>query len=201
MLTHVIKVGLTGGIGSGKSTVASMFAGLGAVVVDADAIARELVEPGEPALHSLVDEFGEGIIAPDGTLRRSELAHIAFSDPTATERLNSVMHPLIQAESQRRIEAAHGAEVIVYDMPLLVETGQQRTVDIVVVVDVPEDLQVIRAVEGRGLDEADVQRRMQVQASRADRLAEADFVIANGGSIEQTRDQVQQVWDSLQPVV
>ena len=111
------------------------------------------------------------------------------------------MHPLTQAESQRRIEAAHGAEVIVYDMPLLVETGQQRTVDIVVVVDVPEDLQVIRAVEGRGLDEADVQRRMQVQASRADRLAEADFVIANGGSIEQTRDQVQQVWDSLQPVV
>ena len=107
MLTHVIKVGLTGGIGSGKSTVASMFAGLGAVVVDADAIARELVEPGEPALHSLVDEFGEGIIAPDGTLRRSELARIAFSDPTATERLNSVMHPLIQAESQRRIEAAH----------------------------------------------------------------------------------------------
>ena len=141
------KVGLTGGIGSGKSTVAEMFARRGAVVIDADAIARELVEPGQPALHELVDEFGEGIIAADGSLKRSELARIAFADPSATQRLNAIMHPLIRAETQRRLSRAAAADVVLYDMPLLFETHQQDLVDVVVVVDVPEALRLMR--EGR----------------------------------------------------
>lgn len=196
----VMKVGLTGGIGSGKSTVAEMFARRGAVVIDADSIARELVEPGEPALHALVDEFGEGIIAADGSLKRSELARIAFDDPSATERLNSVMHPLIRAETQRRLSTAQDAEVILYDMPLLFETHQEDLVDVVVVVDVPEALQVKRAVK-RGLAEADVRRRMEVQTSRSRRITEADFVIDNSGSRRNTERQVRGIWDELQAVV
>jgi dephospho-CoA kinase len=195
-----MKIGLTGGIGSGKSTVAAMFAKLGAVVIDADAISRELVEPGQPALHELVDEFGEGIIAPDGSLRRSELARIAFQDPTATQRLNAIMHPLIRAETERRLAAAGDSDVVLYDMPLLFETGQEQLVDVVVVVDVPEELQVSRAV-GRGLDEEDVRRRMQVQVSRSMRVTEADFVIDNSGSRRDTERQVRGIWNQLHAVV
>ena len=195
-----MKIGLTGGIGSGKSTVAAMFAKLGAVVIDADAISRELVEPGQPALHALVDEFGDGIIAPDGSLRRSELANIAFQDRTATERLNAIMHPLIRVESERRLAAAALSGVVLYDMPLLLETDQAQLVDVVVVVDVPEALQVKRAV-GRGLDEEDVRRRMEVQVSRSMRVTEADFVIDNAGSLNATERQVRGVWDELQAVV
>lgn len=195
-----MKIGLTGGIGSGKSTVAAMFAKLGAVVIDADAISRELVEPGQPALHALVDEFGDGIIAPDGSLRRSELANIAFQDRTATERLNAIMHPLIRAESERRLAAAASSGVVLYDMPLLFETDQVKLVDVVVVVDVPEALQVKRAV-GRGLDEEDVRRRMEVQVSRSLRVTEADFVIDNSGSLRATERQVRGIWDELQAVV
>ena len=196
----MMKIGLTGGIGSGKSTVAAMFAKLGAVVIDADAISRELVEPGQPALHALVDEFGDGIIAPDGSLRRSELANIAFQDRTATERLNAIMHPLIRAESERRLAAAASSGVVLYDMPLLFETDQVKLVDVVVVVDVPEALQVKRAV-GRGLDEEDVRRRMEVQVSRSLRVTEADFVIDNSGSLRATERQVRGIWDELQAVV
>jgi dephospho-CoA kinase len=195
-----MKIGLTGGIGSGKSTAAAMFAKLGAIVIDADAISRELVEPGQPALHALVDEFGEGIIAPDGSLRRSELARIAFQDPTATQRLNSIMHPLIRAETERRLAAAGDSDVVLYDMPLLFETGQEQLVDVVVVVDVPEEMQVRRAV-GRGLDEEDVRRRMQVQVSRSMRVAEADFVIDNSGSRRETERQVRGIWNQLDAVV
>ena len=195
-----MKIGLTGGIGSGKSTVAAMFATLGAVVIDADAISRELVEPGQPALQALVDEFGDGIIAPDGSLRRSELANIAFQDRTATERLNAIMHPLIRVESERRLAAAALSGVVLYDMPLLLETDQAQLVDVVVVVDVPEALQVKRAV-GRGLDEEDVRRRMEVQVSRSMRVTEADFVIDNAGSLNATERQVRGVWDELKAVV
>ncbi|MSW81273.1 MAG: dephospho-CoA kinase [Actinobacteria bacterium] len=196
----MMKIGLTGGIGSGKSTVAAMFAKLGAVVIDADAISRELVEPGQPALHELVEEFGDGIIAADGSLRRSELARIAFHDSTATQRLNSIMHPLIRAETERRLAAAGDCDVVLYDMPLLFETGQEQLVDVVVVVDVPEAMQVRRAV-GRGLDEEDVRRRMQVQVSRSMRVTEADFVIDNSGSRRDTERQVRGIWNQLDAVV
>lgn len=196
----MMKIGLTGGIGSGKSTVAAMFAKLGAIVIDADEISRQLVEPGQPALHALVDEFGDEIIAPDGSLRRSELANIAFQDQAATERLNAIMHPLIRVESERRLAAAAPSGVVLYDMPLLFETDQVRLVDAVVVVDVPEALQVKRAV-GRGLDEEDVRRRMEVQVSRSLRVTEADFIIDNSGSLRATERQVRGIWDELQAVV
>ena len=144
------RIGLTGGIGSGKSTVAGMLARRGAVVIDADQIARSLVEPGGAALAELVTEFGPRILQADGSLSRGELASLAFSDPRATERLNAIMHPMIRAEAARLLQQDADAAVVVYDMPLLVETGQADLVDLVVVVDLPEDAQVERAVHGRG---------------------------------------------------
>lgn len=194
------RIGLTGGIGSGKTTVAQMLAERGAVVIDADAISRELVEPGSPALAELAAAFGPGIMRSDGSLDRGALARLAFAEPEGTERLNAVMHPRIRAESQRRLAAAasHGdAGVVVYDMPLLLETGQQSLVDLVLVVDVPEETQLARAVGERGLDTDDVRRRMAVQVSRAERLAAADIVIDNAGSLEATREQVARVWPLL----
>ena len=195
----MIRVGLTGGIGSGKSTVAQMLQARGAVVIDADAIARELVEPGEPALHALVDEFGDSIIAADGSLLRGRLASVAFATPDGTARLNAIMHPLIAAESRRRIDRAAeaGAHVVVYDMPLLLETGQRDVVDLVVVVDVPVETQVRRAVDLRGLEEADVRRRIEVQLTREERLAAADVVIDNSGSVIHAREQVDVLWARL----
>ena len=190
----VLRIGLTGGIGSGKSTVAAMLADLGAIVIDADAIAREIVEPGEPALAALVTEFGPRILREDGSLNRGELAALAFSDPAGTARLNAIMHPRIRQESERRLADASDAPAVVYDMPLLFETGQQALVDSVIVVDVPEELQVARAVGVRGLDEADVRRRMAVQIDRDERLAGADIVIDNSGTIDETRTQVARAW-------
>lgn len=193
----MVRIGLTGGIGSGKSTVAALLAEHGAVVIDADQIARDLVEPGEPALAALVTEFGPRILQADGSLSRGELARLAFSDPVATERLNAIMHPLIGAESARRMAAGPSDGVVVYDMPLLVEAGQRDLVDLVVVVDVPEEIQVDRAVRQRGLDEEDVRRRMEVQAVREDRLAVADVVIDNSGDLAATRAQVEALWAQI----
>jgi dephospho-CoA kinase len=194
------RIGLTGGIGSGKTTVARMLAERGAVVIDADAISRELVEPGSPALIELAEAFGPGILRDDGSLNRGALAQVAFTEPGGTERLNAIMHPRIRAESERRLAAAvsqGGAGVVVYDMPLLLETGQQSVVDLVLVVDVPEETQLERATGERGLDADDVRRRMAAQVSRAERLAAADIVIDNAGSLEATRDQVERVWSIL----
>ncbi len=191
------RIGLTGGIGSGKSTVASLLLEHGAIVIDADAIARELVEPGQPALAALVAEFGPGILTPVGTLSRGELAKLAFSDPEATKRLNSIMHPLIGAESARLIQAAPESAVVVYDMPLLVETNQRDLVDLVVVVDAPEQVQIERAVSLRGLEQEDVERRMRAQVSRDERLAIADYVIDNSGSAEELKASVAGLWADL----
>jgi dephospho-CoA kinase len=195
----MIRVGLTGGIGAGKSTVARMLEEHGAVVIDADAISRELVEPGEPALHLLVEEFGPEIIRADGSLNRGVLASLAFSDEDGTARLNAIMHPLIRAESQRRLVAAadDGVEIVIYDMPLLVETDQADLVDLVVVVDVPVALQIVRATDQRGLDELDVKRRIAVQATREERLAIADVVIDNSGDRWETQRQVDALWERL----
>ena len=191
------RVGLTGGIGSGKSTVAAMLAEHGATVIDADRIARELVEPGGEALAELVTEFGPRILHADGSLSRAELASMAFCDPRATARLNAIMHPLIRRQAEAELAQAGATPVVVYDMPLLVETGQADLVDTVVVVDVPEDVQLDRAVRLRGLDEADVRRRMEVQAAREDRVAAADHVIDNSGPLDYTQHQVDVLWDSL----
>lgn len=193
----MLRIGVTGGIGSGKSTASRMFADLGAVVVDADAIARAIVEPGEPALGALVAEFGPRILREDGALDRGELASLAFSEPEGTRRLNAIMHPLIRAEASQQVAQAQrdGASVVVYDMPLLVETGQRDLVDVVVVVDVPEEMQVQRAAQA--FPEADVRRRIAAQASRDERRAIADYVIDNSGSLEATRAQVAQVWSEV----
>ena len=193
----MIRIGLTGGIGSGKSTVATMLAERGAVIIDADRISRAIVEPGGEALAALVTEFGPRILQENGSLSRGELAALAFSEPEATARLNAIMHPLIREESARRLREAPQAPAVVYDMPLLVETGQQDLVDLVVVADVPEEVQLDRAVRLRGLDPVDVRRRMEVQASREVRLAAADVVIDNSGDLAQTQAQVSRLWDEI----
>jgi len=194
----MLRVGLTGGIGSGKSTVASLLSEHGATVIDADAIARQVVELGQPALAELVAEFGDGILRADGTLNRGELARVAFGDPEATKKLNEIMHPAIKAETARLVDLAGPDAIVIHDMPLLVETGQHDVVDVVVVVDVPEKTQLDRAVGLRGLTAEDVVRRMAAQVSRQDRLAFADVVIDNSGSVEDTARQVDALWVELQ---
>lgn len=189
-------VGVTGGIGAGKSTVAQLLAAKGAVVIDADAIAREVVEPGSPVLDELVAAFGNDILREDGTLNRARLAAAAFADPGGADRLNAIMHPKIAAVAAQRLASSQAA-VVVYDMPLLVETGQQSLVDHVVVVDVPEDQQVERSVGSRGFAEEDVRRRMDAQATREQRRAVADTVIDNSGSITDTTQQVDELWRTL----
>lgn len=191
------RIGLTGGIGSGKSTVASMLAAKGAVIIDADQISREIVEPGQPALDEIAAVFGPGVLREDGTLNRGELARLAFADKDQTKRLNAIMHPRISAESAARISAAPAGSIVVYDMPLLVETKQDSAVDYVIVVDVPVETQRERAI-GRGLEAEDVDRRIEAQATREQRLAAAHTVIDNSGSIEKTQAQVDSLWASLQ---
>ena len=190
------RIGLTGGIGSGKSTVASMLAAKGAVIIDADQISREIVEPGQPALEEIVAVFGAGVLRPDGSLDRGELARLAFADKAMTKRLNAIMHPRISAESASRIASAPPGSVVIYDMPLLVETGQASAVSRVVVVDVPVSIQRERAI-ARGLEPADVDRRIEVQATREQRLAVASDVIDNSGTLERTQEQVDALWQSL----
>lgn len=193
----MVRVGLTGGIGAGKSTVAAMLSERGAIVIDADQIARDLVRPGQSALGMLVAEFGPRILREDGTLSRGELAALAFADPRATQRLNEIMHPLIRQEAERLLAGQDPDGVVVYDMPLLVETGQRDLVDLVVVVDVPEETQERRAVGTRGLEPDDVRRRMEVQAARPERLEAADIVIDNSGDLTSTAAQVEALWQHL----
>jgi dephospho-CoA kinase len=193
---EVTRIGLTGGIGSGKSTVASMLAAKGAVIIDADQISREIVEPGQPALEEIVAVFGAGVLRPDGSLDRGELARMAFADKAMTKRLNAIMHPRISAESAARIASAPPGSVVIYDMPLLVETGQASAVGRVVVVDVPVSVQRERAI-ARGLEPTDVDRRIEVQATREQRLAVASDVIDNSGTLERTQEQVDALWQSL----
>ncbi len=189
-----MRIGLTGGIGSGKSTVAAMLAGKGAIVVDADQIARRIVEPGSPVLARLVEEFGADIVSSDGTLDRALLAERAFASERGTRHLNEITHPAIRELAEVELEQGEGSgAVVIYEMPLLVETGQVSLVDLVVVVDVPEEIQVHRAM-ARGLDSDDVRARMARQASRQDRLAAADHVIDNAGTTDQTQSHVDRLW-------
>lgn len=193
-----MKIALTGGIGSGKSTVSRLLAEKGAIVVDADAIAREIVEPGQPALDEIRVAFGSDVIDSDGRLRRSRLAEIAFSDPDALARLNAITHPRIAARSTELLESAPADAVVVYDMPLLVEQGPQALAswDAIVVVDAPEDVRLERLV-ARGLDRADAERRIAAQASRQERLEAADHVIDNAGDLMSLERSVDALWTSL----
>lgn len=189
------KIGLTGGIGSGKSTVAKLLAEAGFKVVDADQIAREIMEPGSPVLDDVADAFGADVIREDGSLDRGKLAGRAFVDKRATEKLNSITHPAIRAESERRFADAEaaGEPAVVYDMPLLVDIGMHRDMDLTVVVDVDADERVRRLVSSRGLEEADARARIAQQIDDATRKAAADVIIDNNGAIDALRPQVDEL--------
>lgn len=190
----MLLVGLTGGIGSGKSTVSSMLARRGAVVIDADAITRSLQEPGEPVFEAMVERFGPGIVAADGTLDRPAVAAIVFSDESAKKDLEAIVHPAVGAEMVARLQAHAGTDaVVIYDVPLLVESGKTGY-GAVVVVDVDPDIAVSRLVEHRGFDEADARARIANQVDRAARLAVADRVVDNSGSLDALEAQVDELW-------
>ncbi|AOP46423.1 dephospho-CoA kinase [Streptomyces lydicus] len=193
----MVKVGLTGGIGAGKSEVSRLLASYGAVVVDADKIAREVVEPGTPGLAAVVEEFGEGVLTPDGTLDRPKLGGIVFNDPEKLQALNAIVHPLVGARSAE-LEASAGADaVVVHDVPLLTENGLAPLYDTVVVVDAAPQTQLDRLVRLRGMAEDEAKSRMAAQATREQRLAIADLVIDNDGPLEALEPQVRAVWERL----
>lgn len=188
-----MRVGLTGGIASGKSTVAAVLRDLGAVVIDADQLAREVVEPGTPGLARVVEAFGPGVLADDGSLDRPALGAIVFADPERRAALEAILHPLIRARSAELEEAAGPDAMVVHDIPLLVETGQQDRFDAVVVVDVPEDEQVRRMVTDRGWTEEDARARIAAQASRDERRAAATYLVENTGTRDDLRHRVTEV--------
>lgn len=192
-------IGLTGGIGSGKTSVADLLRSHGLPVIDADQLARDVVEPGQPALAELADAFGADILHADGTLNRGELAARAFASEDATQRLNDITHPRIMALRDELIDDARddGEPAVIYDMPLLVEKGQHEDMDLVVVVHVDVEKRIERLVNGRGLDEADVRRRIAAQATDEERLAVADVVIDNNGLREELEPQVQALVDQI----
>ncbi|MEU0269146.1 dephospho-CoA kinase [Nocardioides sp. NPDC006303] len=192
-----MRVGLTGGIASGKSTVSELLAGFGAVIVDSDKIAREVVEPGTAGLARVVAEFGPSVLTESGALDRAKVGEIVFADQGARERLNAIVHPLVGARSAELEEAGRTAgKLVVNDIPLLVEVGYAPFFDEVIVVDVPVETQVERAI-ARGMTEIDARARIAAQASREDRLAAATYVIDNTGTLDDLRKRVREIYDAL----
>jgi dephospho-CoA kinase len=190
----VILVGLTGGIGSGKSTVSEMLAARGAVIIDADAIVREIQEPGSPVVDQLVEAFGSSVVDANGALDRQAMADIVFTDPEALKKLNAIVHPAVGAEMNRRVIAQRETHnVVVLDIPLLTENPREGLQGRIVV-DVPEELQIARLVAFRSFSEDDARARMGRQATREERLSKADFVVDNSGSREDLEVQVDAVW-------
>ena len=193
----VILVGLTGGIGSGKSTVSALLAERGAVIVDADLVVRQVQEPGSAVLHALADRFGQRVIAADGSLDRAAVASVVFSDPDALLSLNAIVHPAVGAEMNRQVLAQRETDhVVVMDIPLLTENPRDG-LQAVVVVDVELEVQVARLVQGRGFDEVDARARIARQASRDQRLATATHVVDNSGTIDDLMPQVDRLWAEL----
>jgi dephospho-CoA kinase len=189
----VLRIGLTGGIGSGKSTVAALLAGRGARIVDADRIAREVVEPGTPGLAAVVEAFGAGVLTPEGALDRPALAAVVFADPEARRRLDGIVHPLVRARAGELVAAAPADAVVVQDVPLLVETGQAASYDLVLVVEADLETRIARLVQ-RGLAEGDARARIDAQATDKQRRAVADVVLDNSGTPEQLAEQVDRFW-------
>jgi dephospho-CoA kinase len=193
----VLVLGLTGGIGSGKSTVSSLLEAKGAVIVDADRVVRELQQPGEPVFEAMVEAFGDGIVADDGTLDRQAVADLVFGDDEKLKTLNGIVHPAVGVRMAEQLAELAGTEkVVILDVPLLVEKGGYDTAG-TVVVDVDPDLAVRRLVEHRGFKEADARARMARQASREDRLAMADVVIDNSGAVADLEPQVDALWERI----
>ena len=188
------RIGLTGGIASGKSTVAKLLAARGAVVVDADAIVRELQRPGGAALEAIVAEFGTHMLTEAGELDRAALGSLVFGDKDALSRLNAVVHPLVREEAARRIDAAPADAVIVEDIPLLVETGQAGRFDRVVVVQAPRAERLRRMIEDRGMGEADAAARIDAQASDAERAAVATDLLMNDAGLAELETAVDALW-------
>lgn len=199
------RIGLTGGIGSGKSTVARMLVGLGAVLVDADAIARELMEPGQEVLAKTVEAFGPSILDAEGRLDRAALAALVFADESARERLNGIVHPAVRARSAELVAQAvrepDFSGVVVEDIPLLVETGQAGRFDGVLVVETEREVRLGRLVEVRGMTREDAEARMAAQASDGERRAVATWVVDNSGSLLETKVQVERVWAEVQALL
>ena len=194
-----LLVGLTGGIGSGKSTVARRLALRGARVIDADQLAREIVEPGKPALLEIAATFGDEILNPSGELDRNKLGALVFSDPKARARLNAIVHPEVANLSALRIEQAmrEGAPVVVYDVPLLYENGLESRFPIVVVVSAPESVQEARIRARDGLSSEDARARMAAQMPLSQKTEKADFVVDNAGRLEDTERQVDELYAAL----
>ncbi len=199
----MLRVGLTGGIGSGKSEVARRLVARGAVLIDADVAAREVVVPGSRGLAQITAVFGDDVLSPDGSLDRARLGEIVFKDPELRAKLNAIVHPLVRqwmlAAERTAVQAAGPpGPVIVHDVPLRAESRGKRGFDLVIVVDVPPELQVERLVSQRGMASEQARARMAAQASREQRLDVADIVIDNAGSLEDLDRRVGEVWTGLQ---
>lgn len=190
-----LHLGLTGGIASGKSTVAAELARLGAVVVDADALARAVVEPGSAGLEQVREAFGPEVIAADGSMDRAAVGQLVFADPEARQRLNGIIHPLVRAEGQRLVAGAGADAVVVQDVPLLVETGQADAYDLVLVVEADVEERVARMVRDRGMTDGDARARIGAQATDEQRRAVADVLIVNDAGLEDLRRTTRRVWD------
>ena len=197
----MLRVGLTGGIGSGKSEVSRRLAALGAVVLDADAAARAVVEPGTPGLKRIAEAFGPDVLRPDGTLDRARLAEIVFADDAARENLNAIVHPLVheymRAAEQAAIKAGGPDTIVVHAIPLLAEGRRAADFDLVIVVDVPREVQIARLV-GRGMPAEQARARIAAQATREQRLAIAGIVMDNSGTLTDLDRRVSEVWANLQ---
>ncbi|MFJ5917728.1 dephospho-CoA kinase [Streptomyces ardesiacus] len=193
----MLKVGLTGGIGAGKSEVSRLLVEHGAVLVDADRIAREVVAPGTPGLAAVVEAFGEEVLAADGTLDRPKLGSIVFSDPDRLAVLNGIVHPLVGERSRALEEAAAEDAVVVHDVPLLTENGLAPLYDVVVVVDADPATRLDRLVRLRGMSEQDARARMAAQSTREQRREIADVVVDNDVPLEELRRRVEELWDGL----
>jgi dephospho-CoA kinase len=192
----LLRVGLTGGIGSGKSTVADELARRGAVIIDADQLAREVVEPGTPGLDQIAARFGDRVLV-GGRLDRAALAKIVFADPQARQELESIIHPAVRRRAAELEAAAPSRSIVVHVIPLLVETGQAANFDVVVVVDVESETQLDRLLARGGLSAEEARSRIAAQASRAQRLAAADVAVDNNGSLVELQAQLDDLWSDL----
>lgn len=192
-----MKIGLTGGIGSGKSEVARLLAERGALIIDADEIARGLVQPGQPALAEIVAAFGEQVLLPDGGMDRAAVAELVFNNEDARARLNAIIHPRVAEETARRLGEAPDGAVVVYDIPLLIETGAIDGWDHIIAVLAPEGERIERLRQSRGMSDADIRDRMATQVDDHARRQTADIIIDNDGSLQELVDDVDIIWTAL----